>query len=336
MTTLTLPSWKFTISLDKFPIFNLEKAVCNHGFFMMAPNHWDPSTKTFSRPLRLDDSIRSALTFISQPPGEDHLVITVYGATILSSKDEGAIQSQVKRMLRLSDKDEQDVTYFHKLHPHAEAKGFGRLFRSPTLFEDVAKSLLLRFCPWKTSLDLAKALCDVQLKKVRMSKRKRANIGDFPSPRELASFREEELNDKGKFGYRAGDLIKLAKQVANGKIKFDSADEGHYSKLKINGAGPFTTNTIMMCIGHYHNIPIDTETLRHMKEFHGLNMRKRKKGPISVETKAKIQEFYKIYHPFESLAYWFELANSYEIKLGKTLGELLPSEYHHATGSKKC
>ncbi|KAK6796225.1 hypothetical protein RDI58_003926 [Solanum bulbocastanum] len=189
---------------------------------------------------------------------------------------------------------------------------------------------------WKTSLDLAKALCDVQLKKVRMSKRKRANIGDFPSPRELASFREEELKGKGKFGYRATDLIKLAKQVVDEKIKFDSADEGDYSKLKINGVGPFTTNTIMMCIGHYHNIPIDTETLRHMKEFHGLNMRKRKKGPISVETKAKIQEFYKIYHPFESLAYWFELANSYEIKLGKTLGELLPSEYHHATGSKKC
>uniref|UniRef100_M1DLE1 Uncharacterized protein n=1 Tax=Solanum tuberosum TaxID=4113 RepID=M1DLE1_SOLTU len=114
---------------------------------MMSPNHWDPSTKTFSHPLRLDDSIRSALTFISQPPGEDHLVIKVYGATILSLKDEGAIQSQVKRMLRFYDKDEQDVTYFHKIHPHGEAKGFGRMFRSPILFEDVAKSLLPRYCP---------------------------------------------------------------------------------------------------------------------------------------------------------------------------------------------
>uniref|UniRef100_A0A3Q7EV45 Uncharacterized protein n=2 Tax=Solanum lycopersicum TaxID=4081 RepID=A0A3Q7EV45_SOLLC len=267
-----------------------------------------------------------------KPPGEDHLVITVYGAIILSSKDEGAIQ--VKRMLRLSDKDEQDVTDFHKLHPHAEAKGFGRLFRSPTLFEDVAKSLLLRFCPWKTSLDLAKALCDIQLKKVRMSKRNKENIGDFPSPRELASFREKELKDKG-FGYRARDLIKLAKQVVDEKINLDGVDEGFYSNLKINGAGPFTINTIMMCIGHYHHIPIDTETLRHMKEFHGFNMGKRKNGSISVETKAKIQESYKIYHPFESLAFWFELVNTYETKLGKTLGELLPSEYHHATGSKK-
>lgn len=50
-------------------------------------------------------------------------------------------------MLRLSDKDEQDVTYFPKHNPHAEAKGFDRFFRSPTLFEDVDKSLLIRFPP---------------------------------------------------------------------------------------------------------------------------------------------------------------------------------------------
>lgn len=102
-----------------------------------------------------------------------------------------------------------------------------------------------------------------------MSKRNKENIGDFPSPRELASFREKELKDKG-FGYRARDLIKLAKQVVDEKINLDGVDEGFYSNLKINGAGPFTINTIMMCIGHYHHIPIDTETLRHMKEVTNL------------------------------------------------------------------
>ncbi|CAN4123490.1 unnamed protein product [Withania somnifera] len=262
----TLPCWKFIINLKKFPLFNLQKAVCNHGFFMMAPNHWEPSNKSFSRPLRLADSITSAMTCISQPPGKDHLVVEVYGASILSLKDERAIQSQVNRMLRLSVKDEEDVRYFHKLHPDAEAKGFGRLFRSPTLFEDVAKSLLLRYCPWKTSLDLAKALCDLQLKKV-MPKRK---IGDFPSPEELASFTEKQLKGGGKFGYRAVDLITLAKHVVDGKInlsKFEKDDTGARTlKLNINGAGPFTTHTIMMCAGYYDKIPIDSETLRHMKE----------------------------------------------------------------------
>ncbi|XP_019236741.1 PREDICTED: uncharacterized protein LOC109216979 [Nicotiana attenuata] len=239
----------------------------------MAPNCWEPSSKSFSRPLRLADST-SVMTSISQPPGKDHLAIKVYGAGILSLKDELAIQSQVKRMLRLSDKDEEDVRDFHKLHPEAEAKGFGRLFRSPTLFEDIAKSLLLRFCPWKTSLDLSKALCDLQYKKFK-SKRKRANIsayGDFPNAEELASFSEKELKSKGNFGYRAGELVMFAKQVVDGEIKLSKFEKDHigtklsWSELKINGAGPFTINTIMMCAGHYNYIPVDSETIRHMDE----------------------------------------------------------------------
>ncbi|KAM7473093.1 hypothetical protein LguiB_020336 [Lonicera macranthoides] len=43
----------------------LEEAVCNHGFFMMAPNDWNPLTKTLTRPLRLDDSITSAIVSVS-------------------------------------------------------------------------------------------------------------------------------------------------------------------------------------------------------------------------------------------------------------------------------
>lgn len=38
---------------DAAETFNLEKGVCSHGLFMMSPNHWDPLSLTFSRPLRL-------------------------------------------------------------------------------------------------------------------------------------------------------------------------------------------------------------------------------------------------------------------------------------------
>lgn len=34
--------------------FDLENAVCSHGLFMMAPNKWDPHSKTLARPLRLN------------------------------------------------------------------------------------------------------------------------------------------------------------------------------------------------------------------------------------------------------------------------------------------
>ncbi|KAJ0494856.1 hypothetical protein HanIR_Chr12g0602231 [Helianthus annuus] len=53
------------------------------------------------------------------------------------------LQDQVKRMLRLSKEDEETVEAFHKLHSDAADKAFGRLFRNPSLFEDIVKTFLL-------------------------------------------------------------------------------------------------------------------------------------------------------------------------------------------------
>lgn len=70
---------------------DLEKAVCSHGLFMMAPNHWDSLSKTLERPLRLsenindDDHEKSHLVRISQPPDSPHsLHLRVFGTDSLS------------------------------------------------------------------------------------------------------------------------------------------------------------------------------------------------------------------------------------------------------------
>lgn len=80
--------------------FNLEKTVCSHGFFMMAPNHWDPLSKTLLRPLRLtlfhSSSSPSVMVRISHPsyrPHCLHLLVyhTAIGIASLSSENELAI-----------------------------------------------------------------------------------------------------------------------------------------------------------------------------------------------------------------------------------------------------
>jgi hypothetical protein len=120
--------------------FDLEKAVCSYGFFMMAPNLWFPSTCTLQRPLRL--------------------------------RDNRSVMAQVGRMLRLSETEESAISRFHELHPEAKAKGFGRLFRSPTLFEDMVKGILLCNCGWGRTLAMVRSLCDLQseMKKLGIGK----------------------------------------------------------------------------------------------------------------------------------------------------------------------
>ncbi|XP_043697661.1 uncharacterized protein LOC122648509 isoform X2 [Telopea speciosissima] len=142
--------------------FCMEKAVCSHGLFMMAPNLWDPSTKTLQRPLRLSDGTTSLPVRISHPPNFASLHVIVFGADSLSLDDRRAVLAQVERMLRLLDKEERNVREFHKIHKAAKEEGFGRVFRSPTLFEDMVKCILLCNCQWPRTLTMARALCELQ------------------------------------------------------------------------------------------------------------------------------------------------------------------------------
>lgn len=88
-------SYKLELSIEESggSKFNLENAVCNHGFFMMPPNQWNPVTKSFRRPLRLADSITSVFVSICQPPNQKFLYVEIDARdNLISSLDLQAIQ----------------------------------------------------------------------------------------------------------------------------------------------------------------------------------------------------------------------------------------------------
>ncbi|KAK1434397.1 hypothetical protein QVD17_00137 [Tagetes erecta] len=220
--------------------FELEKAVCNHGFFMMAPNTWIPSTKTLVRPLRLPDN-SSVTVYISQSR-PNFITITATCRDV----HQHIIMDQVRRMLRLSKEEDEAIKEFHSLHAEAANKGFGRLFRNPTLFEDIVKTWLLCACRFKDSLEMAETLCTQQKRKRGMRKRE----CKFPTPQEVCTFDRNKL--KKRLGYRGDRILDLALDVTSGKInleRFDSYSNGDdlYTELKkIKGVGDFVSCNILM------------------------------------------------------------------------------------------
>ena len=82
--------------------FNLESVVCSHGLFMMAPNQWDPLSKTLLRPLMLRDPPESSssssasdsvMVRISQPQDRPqclHIFVNA-GTRSLSPENEDAL-----------------------------------------------------------------------------------------------------------------------------------------------------------------------------------------------------------------------------------------------------
>lgn len=103
-------------------------------------------------------------------------------------------------------------------------------------------------------------------------------IGNFPSPRELASLDEKFLAKRCNLGYRAERVINLAREIVEGRIELreleyacDTLSLSDYDKMAeklrvINGFGPFTCANVLMCMGYYHVIPTDSETIRHLKQ----------------------------------------------------------------------
>ncbi|CAH8359745.1 unnamed protein product [Eruca vesicaria subsp. sativa] len=251
----------------------MEKAVCNHGFFMMAPNVWNPKSKSLTRPLTLSDSSSVSVT-ISHPETLAFLVIQVHGMDNVSRDDEELILKQVGRMLRISAEDERDVTEFQQLHEDAKKNGFGRIFRSPSLFEDMVKSILLCNTTWERTLGMASNLCMLQskladrtvrpssqtkkrkrvLKETKKSSKKETR-GNFPSAKELASLDKKLINEHCKLGYRANWIVQLAKKVESGELNLEEMERGAMKAeqvseklIKLSGFGAFATATVLMCI----------------------------------------------------------------------------------------
>ncbi|XP_062089773.1 uncharacterized protein LOC133796318 [Humulus lupulus] len=346
-----------TMAVGSCSLFDMEKSVCNHGMFMMPPNVWIPSSKSLQRPLRLADDATSLTLSVSQ--SNHYLYVRHFSQhSNFSMNDQRVIQEQIVRMLRITESDARDVREFHKVCPRAKETGFGRLFRSPSLFEDAVKSILLCNCTWGRTLKMAEALCKLQYdisqnnvdgvsSRTRGVKRKLVypkenekvmKIGNFPNAREIVSRGENDFMERMSpvLGYRAKHIFKLAKDVHSGKLsvlrELEEASEKRLCREdmiinKIRGFGPFACANILMCVGHYQKVPVDSETIRHLQQIHG--RKKCNKKTIQKEVK----EIYDKYAPFQCLAYWMELLEYYENKFGK-LSQLPQSSYHTISGSK--
>ncbi|KAK4339820.1 hypothetical protein RND71_041282 [Anisodus tanguticus] len=357
------------------------------------------------------------------------------------------ILGQVRRMVRLSVEENKRVKEFSEIYGEAKERGFGRVFRSPTLFEDMVKCMLLCNCQWSRTLSMAEALCELQLELNCLSSaasfsvadnrnqlkgvtaesehftprtpagkesRKRARaygcsrnvlerlaeveeivdegkpdvsvapafsdgnevafrkgdifqattevcevsisaplnpdpsedrelssfnqLGNFPSPKELAGLDESFLAKRCGLGYRAGRIINLAKGIVEGRIQLKELEEAcsnsslsNYDKMaeqlrEIDGFGPFTCANVLMCLGYYHVIPTDSETIRHLKQVHA------KTSTTSKTVQRDVEKIYGKYSPFQFLAYWSEVWHFYEGWFGK-LSEMPHSQYKLITAA---
>jgi 3-methyladenine DNA glycosylase/8-oxoguanine DNA glycosylase len=293
--------------------FVLRRDACSYGYFLLAPNYWDPRREVFSRVVSLSEG--PALIEVAQS-GRRGAPLTAKASRGLSAREKADLKRQLTRMLRL-DETNDVVRDFHALDSRFRKSGRARLFRSPTLFEDVIKTVTSCNVTWPSTVQMNRRLCEVLGDAVENGA---ATRHSFPSATTIARTRPETLRARCRVGYRDRRIIELARLFSlppnRGGLDQDwlqdpatPDDAIHELLLELPGIGPYAAANIMQLLGRYARLPLDTESVRHGKTVLGM-----KGSPAKI-----MKQIHKHFAPFGAHAfrsYWFELWEFYEHKHG--------------------
>lgn len=286
------------LSLAPPPGFDLARDVCSYGYFLLRPNHWSVADQTLSRVLHLEDG----------PAG---CVLAAAGTKlaarfdrVLTVAERAEARAQLARMLRF-DEDAEHARAFHAVDPRWREAGRARLFRSPTLFEDMIKTITSCNVAWPSTINMNLQLC-----------RHLGRGGAFPTAQRVARARVGTLRGRCRVGYRDQRIIDLAKMFVSGEIDeawlYDPAtdDADVFAFLKtLPGIGPYAAGNIMMLLGRYSRLAIDTETVRHGRAALGM-------AGTDRQVIKQLEAHYEPFGAFKFKSYWFELWEYYERKRG--------------------
>jgi 3-methyladenine DNA glycosylase/8-oxoguanine DNA glycosylase len=306
-----------TLALATPTDFDLARDCCSYGYFLLWPNFWDPAARTLSRVLDVGGGPVGIV--IAQRGGAgSNLRLTLSRA--VSAAERAELKRQVSRMLRL-DEDADTIGEFHRVDPRWKRSGYGRLFRSPTFFEDVIKTVTSCNIQWPGTIEMNRRLCQVVGEKLVLPARRKGGapleLHSFPEAAKLARTRPATLRARCRVGYRDARLVELARLFRSGKVDpawfEDPATpeaEIHEALLELPGVGPYAAANIMQLLGRYGRLPLDTESVRHGKTVLGFT-------GTSAQIMKRVHEHFAPFGEHAFRSYWFEIWAYYESKHGK-------------------
>lgn len=284
--------------------FDLARDVCSYGYFLLEPNHWDPEAQTLARVL--DPLGTPAMAVIDQRRSGD---LRARFDRTLSRPEQAAARAQITRMLAL-DLPADEVADFHRTDPRWKRSGRARLFRSPTLFEDIVKTVTSCNVAWPSTMTMNRRLCEV------MGARSVSGARAFPTAAKLARANPATLRARCRVGYRDARIVDLARLTVRGEIDeawlADPAtdDEAVFKFLKsLPGIGPYAAGNIMQLLGRYSRLALDSESLRHARTVLGME-------GSDADLMKRLSAHYEPFGRHKFRSYWFEIWDFYESRRG--------------------
>ncbi len=239
---------------------------------------------------------RGTVSAIGPPPGREE------GERLFAA---------VRRVLRL----DEDLSGFYALaagDPELSwvTSGAGRMVRSPTVFEEVVKTLCTTNCTWSATTRMVSALVEHLGEKAPEAPPTGPWGRAFPTPEAMAGAGEEFYRDVVRAGYRGRYLLALSSSVAGGELDLESLDadpeelsddEVEKRLLALPGIGPYAAAHVMMMLGRYSRLVLDSWTRPTYARLAG-------KPSVPDE---EIEARFSLYGPYKGLAFWLYLTRGW-------------------------
>ena len=306
---------------------HLWRTFLSHGLASLPPLHLDRDARALTATLPVGAGARTVRVSQGRP-----------GFARLEAVDGGTVGDDVvvatRHLLRL----DEDLSGFYRLvaaDPDLAwaASGAGRLVRSASVFEEVVKTICTTNCAWSATVRMVGALVE--------------NLGlpgaagrAFPTPAAMADAGEAFYRDTARAGYRGPYLLSLARAVAEGRVDLEDLgragadgpgdDEVAARLLALPGVGPYAVAHIMLLLGRYSRLVLDSWTRPKYARLAGLrgpnaepglrgpNAEPGLRGPnakpgsdgAAVPDRAIVERFAR-YGEYDGLAFWLLLTSDW-------------------------
>lgn len=271
----------------------------DHGWYLLPPFYLSEDKTTL---IRVEKMHSGRLIVLEMKEGINQLQVCIDENKQLTNQEIDEVIQKVKWMYRLNE----ELDEFYKLcaknngWKHVVVHKKGRLLRSSDLFEDIVKTILTINTTWSRTVAMTQNF-------VYYLGERYANNSEFysfPTPESVLEKSEEFLNATVKLGYRSQYIYEFAQDWVNEKYAYMdwlnpelSTEQVATELSKIRGVGPYALSNILMLLGRYDLLPIDSEFKKHVQA---------KYFSKEQPSKVQMQKIYEAWGKYKFLGYWFD------------------------------
>jgi 3-methyladenine DNA glycosylase/8-oxoguanine DNA glycosylase len=288
---------------------DLWRTLVSHGIASLPPMALDEDARLLEVTLSTGAGRPRTVRVIASPKGQGRVEILGRPPGRAGLQ---ALRTTLRYMLCL----DEDLSPFYARASRDPSlawvtRGAGRMLRSPTVFEDVVKTVCTTNCSWSATERMIASLVRHLGEPAAGAAPGAVEGRAFPTPEAMAAEGPDFYREVVRAGYRGPYLARLARSVAEGETDLEMLgraspealpdDELAARLLALPGVGPYAAAHVMMLVGRHSRLILDSWTRPTYARL---------VGRTAVADDAIVRRFRR-YGSYAGLAFWLFLTRDW-------------------------